>query len=995
MPYGSDPTEVPQQPRVPGSGLSVTPSPAQGRDVPPESALLYPKVRQAEGTAKGSGFLTYGGEPFTPGSEHPGEAARRRAPDGRVTHAAGPGQWEPGTWDGLKPDFEKLMGRPPVFSDDDDQRRMVWLNAEKIYGPRLAEDLREGKLNTGKLAGQWSGFAGGGAGGYGKDPVIGAGNWSVDPKAIEAEQSRNGTSVVWMAPAEYLQMVPTLEAGRIRSKTLDRSVASGEQIEAIPFLDVKRDGDQYKVIDQDGRKRAVVAKEAGVDLIPVAVRGAIGEGKQLVGMTGNTVPFDFKPVPKVEKLPEKGFRRYLSESLDALGDGARELPGAVRDVGTGLLGLGERAEIAEETAAGAPGREPALPLEGLERIGDAATFLTGGLTGPIAPEMQAARAAASGPLPAMLADRPPVSAPANMMSPAGNAFMQDLRGVTQQENAARDIINRRFGQDLKAGGATGQQMAADMAAGAREGQPLTLADVGGENMRSLLGNVAREPGPARNRVKQWAINRLGDIDRDSPIAAAISDGISKLLATGSARTEARILAEQRSASKPLWDEAMAGGSIAPLRQQFETAYADADRAVREAERDIARINQEVTGAAGRQSQAGNVYSTSAANRARRFADDKIAEKQKALEQVERDKAEIREKMQQAQKDDMSNAPGAVWSPYLGRLLKNPKIAEGIRRGWNIERDIADGENRLFNPREYAVVGEDANGPVIGTVPNMKLLAVAKEGLDAMLDSPAFKDELTGRLNKAGRALKILRDGMVTEVDRINPAYKVARDAWAGDSALISNIRDGKNFHKQSPEEIMEHFAGASESEKRAYRIGAADTLRDDLERAVFNGDPSKAIINNPRSRKQLLPMFPTVEGATQFLDRVKRARQMFATPVEVLRGSPTAAREAEDLARRQGVDTAADVIGGIASMAHHSPAGMMNALARLSRNVVSPADPALNDTIARLMLDPSVPLSTNPGMDLLRKAPLPAVQNMLARQAQRVGRQFTSPGGLR
>ncbi len=525
---------------------------------------------------------------------------------------------------------------------------------------------------------------------------------------------------------------------------------------------------------------------------------------------------------------------------------------------------------------------------------------------------------------------------------------------------------------------------------------MALADVAGENVRSLLGNVAREPGPGREVVKQWAVNRLGDVDRDSPIATNIEHGIEANLATGSARTEAKALAEQRAASKPLWDRAMAGGSIAPLRTQFERENVETGRAVAEAQRDIQRIENEVTQSTARQSQAGNVYATSAANRARRFAEDKIAEKRRALEQAQARQASNEAVMRRAQADDTANAPGAVWSPYIDRLLKNPIIQQGIRRGYHIEHNIADGENRPFNAKEYAIVGQDEAGePIVGTVPNMKLLAVAKEGMDAMLESEAYKDPLTGRLNKAGRAVKILRDGMLNELDRLNPDYKPARDKWAGDSALITAVRDGKNFHKQSPEEIREWFDTASESEKSFYRIGASDTMRDDLQRRVFAGDPSKAIINSPRARNQLLPMFRSAEDASQFLDRVKRARTMFETPVKVLGNSATAARQAEDLARRQGMDDVADMLHATLGAATGHVHGALYAVGRNAMRYFNPPpDPAVNAAVARLLTDPGVAINVRPGEQLLRSLPLPKVQNALKRGLLNYGRRFASPGPL-
>lgn len=148
---------VPTNPEITPFGarseVSATPSKA------PED-VLYDRVRRAEGTAGGSGYVFYGGDSFTPGAEHPGELARRMGPQG-VTHAAGPGQWQTGTWNGLKPDFRARFGRDPVFGDDGDQKSMVWLNAAKIYPggeDKMRADIATGRLDTKALAPQWAGF---------------------------------------------------------------------------------------------------------------------------------------------------------------------------------------------------------------------------------------------------------------------------------------------------------------------------------------------------------------------------------------------------------------------------------------------------------------------------------------------------------------------------------------------------------------------------------------------------------------------------------------------------------------------------------------------------------------------------------------------------------------------------------------------------------------------------------------------------------------------
>lgn len=958
--------------------------------LPPEADALYSRVRQAEGTAGGNGFVYYGGQSFTPGKDFP-EWQGVMGPQG-MTHAAGPPQWQPGTWNGLKPDFQSRFGREPDFSSDADQKAMTWLNAAKYYPggeAKMRADIAAGKLDTAALSSQWRGFSRGSGGGW---SVVGVGNHSVSPEAIAAAQASPDTDVVWMSPGEYKGLVQPGDEpeDRARSRSLDKSLASGDHVNTVPEITVKNG----RVVDQDGWRRAQALEEAGVTEIPVAVHGASKDTKWLTDMGGRVHRFDFQPVPIPQGYSQRaplagpyGNQPVIdrdhpgptpAESIIA------EMAQKVGEIAELPVGIVERAGAGAWNAAslitGAKPYWPQIPIEpGLRDLGDIATFMTGGLMNPIGAEARAAGQAGTA-----LSDVGSEAArvlPAPMSKPVAN-FLSDVSRSGEIENQARNVINQRYGQDLAAGGAAPADVARQLAAGRGEG--LTLADVGGENMRALLGSAAREPGAGRNIVKQWAVGRLGDIDRDSPLAANIEKGIEETLATGSARTEARALAEQRAASKPLWDKAMAGGSIAPLESQFTAGVAEAGRVAAQIQRDIGRIENEVTQAAARQSQAGNVYSTSAANRARRFADDKIKVLREHMNAALAEKDEALARLRRAQADGTANTPGAVWSSYIGRLLTNPVVKSGINRGYAIERNIADGENRHFNPREYAVVGHEANGdPIVGSVPNMKLLAVAKEGMDAMLESDVYKDALTGRLNKAGRAVKILRDGLLNEVDRLNPAYKPARDKWAGDSALISAIRDGKNFHKQSPEEIREWFANAADSEKDFYRLGAADTIRDDLQRKVFGGDPSKAIINSPRARNQLMPMFRSPADANSFIERVRRARQMFETPSEVLRGSPTAARAAEDLARRQGMDTAADLLHGIISGASGHVGGAGYRAARIAHRYFNPMaqsperEMAINAAIARLLTQRDLRVGT--GEQLLHSIPLPATQNMLQR----------------
>jgi hypothetical protein len=93
--------------------------------------------------------------------------------------------------------------------------------------------------------------------------------------------------------------------------------------------------------------------------------------------------------------PPSPLLSYLRESLGALGGAGPEIVRGAKDIGQTMLGVGERAELAEQTAGGAPGgapgRAPAIPVgPGAERLGDILQFLSGGLQSPVGAEARAA-----------------------------------------------------------------------------------------------------------------------------------------------------------------------------------------------------------------------------------------------------------------------------------------------------------------------------------------------------------------------------------------------------------------------------------------------------------------------------------------------------------------------------------------------------------------------------------------------------------------------------
>jgi hypothetical protein len=242
----------------------------------------------------------------------------------------------------------------------------------------------------------------------------------------------------------------------------------------------------------------------------------------------------------------------------------------------------------------------------------------------------------------------------------------------------------------------------------------------------------------------------------------------------------------------------------------------------------------------------------------------------------------------------AHALQGIWSPRLEQFLQDPVIKAGLARGYNIERQWALAEDRAITSHQLGVELDTEGNIKMLDKPNMLLLDMGKQGLDAMIADA----RVNGRLTKEGVALSKVRDAYVKTIDDLDTtgAYKKARAAWAGYSQSLDSIELGRNVLKLSPEENAAEIAKLSEPNKEFYRLGVADMLKERLLKAGLDGDEAKALIKNKWMREQLRPAFRSGEDFDQFVDAVTQERGMFKTKGKILGGPATAERLAEDTA---------------------------------------------------------------------------------------------------
>jgi hypothetical protein len=185
----------------------------------------------------------------------------------------------------------------------------------------------------------------------------------------------------------------------------------------------------------------------------------------------------------------------------------------------------------------------------------------------------------------------------------------------------------------------------------------------------------------------------------------------------------------------------------------------------------------------------------------------------------------------------------IHSDRLQQFLDDPIAQDGLRAGMERARIRAVSENEPFNPDDYISNG----GPI-----NTRAVDAVKNGIDDMLET--YRDKTTGKLilDGRGREIESFRKALLTEADILNPTYGQARAAYAEPSRLIDATERGRDVLKGNTQETVRNFGAMDPDTQNAYRIGAADTLKESVGNTrdgthavpkLYGGDNARARVN--------------------------------------------------------------------------------------------------------------------------------------------------------
>lgn len=309
--------------------------------------------------------------------------------------------------------------------------------------------------------------------------------------------------------------------------------------------------------------------------------------------------------------------------------------------------------------------------------------------------------------------------------------------------------------------------------------------------------------------------------------------------------------------------------------------------------------------------------------------------------------------------------GPISSDRVSQFVADPVIQQGIKRGLEIQRLEALANNRPFNPSDYAITGfNDAGDPILGAVPNMRLLDAAKQGIDDILEK--YRNPVTGRmeLDQKGRAIDAVRRSYIRTLDDLNPDYKAARSAYSGPSQSKSAMALGREIFQKDSELTAKGVENMSPSDREFFKAGVVRALKDISDKARDGTDLTKRIAGTPGMREKLRLAFDSDAEFNAFMSDVKRESDMYASGqfVSPRSGSPTARRlaDAADAADDPALDVIGNVLTGNFGQAANSAMGPLRRRASgintdtsqaLSTALFNPRYEDQAQTLARLLKD--------------------------------------------
>lgn len=169
----------------------------------------------------------------------------------------------------------------------------------------------------------------------------------------------------------------------------------------------------------------------------------------------------------------------------------------------------------------------------------------------------------------------------------------------------------------------------------------------------------------------------------------------------------------------------------------------------------------------------------------------------------------------------------------------------------------------------------------------RTLDLMKQGLDDLVK----EGKVQGIGANEQGAIKRYAGRFVEKLDALNPAYKAAREAYAGPTAMMDAMEAGRAALKEDAPVLGKTIASLTPAEQDAYRLGAFQALKDKLGNADVTYDAARqAGVLKPNQLERFKELFPDRKKFADFVNLMSNEQTMFQTR-NALTGNSTTAKQ--------------------------------------------------------------------------------------------------------
>ncbi len=252
-------------------------------------------------------------------------------------------------------------------------------------------------------------------------------------------------------------------------------------------------------------------------------------------------------------------------------------------------------------------------------------------------------------------------------------------------------------------------------------------------------------------------------------------------------------------------------------------------------------------------------------------------------------------------------------------------------------------------------------------PNLRGWHYALESLDQKL--LPFIDKETGEVTSAeGQAIKESRDALRASLENGRPEYAAALREKGSITDSTAALQKGQNVWSTTvgSDQIRRTISTMSEQEAEAFRIGAADALRNKLGNAVAGADRARMALGRPEIAEKMSALAPDPASRAAFKGFLENETSMVRLRNEATGGASTAMNLAADAEAVRHIRDAPHIIG---SLMGGNPGPLLSAVATHLAKV----NPVLRGKVLKSIADIAVnpnPQTVQAFADLIAKAPM-------------------------